>query len=609
MTVLQPINQLLKQLNVPAQDLAQLSFCDGSRESSVKAWVNSLPLTQIQFTSGLLYQALPDIGRFKTSASNRINLLETLRIPTTQAIEGLAQGFLNQPLILPDSAVKTATITQALQKHLINGYLVAVRDLCTEKSPNKELITLAIHRAITGMGLLLLRYYQLYLPISGQFWTELYSLYQIALQLKINDITVADELSHHQYCRTIDLAFTRTLLLASARPNQLRQDELLATYYALNDLSRLAQLQNAEETQHANLFAVALSSNRPPLYRSRFKSQNNKLLLELNTAQVCQRLQEESHSASVETPESTGLRNSLNLSAALTQHLIQAWNILAQRHFDRQKSSGSLDVTVGLTNIHYHLANGVSFTHFLNQVQGTQTAYGLGSLFQKRTLKLKDATTDDDPWGDAFDVSGTPLTGSTLPTANVEKAIREQEIQDYKEQHPIYKVSVIDTSPGGYCIEWRDEIPNQVKAGELLGLRDHARKRWAIGVVRWANHTKGATQLGIQILAPQATPVGLAIIHKSGDQSEYLRAFEIPALKAINQMETLITNAVSFREYSNVKIFRRTDDENVGTDENIQLTRRLFATGVFSQFTYRDINKEKTKETAPPEDFDSVWDS
>jgi hypothetical protein len=389
----------------------------------------------------------------------------------------------------------------------------------------------------------------------------------------------------------------------------LRQDELLATYYALNDLTRLAQLQDADETQHENLFAVALNSNRPPLYRSRFKSQPNKLLLELNTTQICQRLQDESHSTSAETTESTGLRNALNLSSALTQHLIQAWNILAQRHFDRQKSNSSVDVTVGLTNIHYHLAGGVNFTHFLNRLKGTQSANDFGSLFQKRTLQIKDSATDEDPWGDAFDVSATPLAAGNVSTSNIENAIRQQEEQDYKEPHPTYKVSVIDTSPGGYCIEWRDEIPNQVKAGELIGLRDHTHKRWSIGVVRWANQTKGATQLGIQVLAPQATPVGLAIIHKSGDQSEYLRAIEIPALKAINQMETLVTNAVSFREYSNVRIFRRTDNESGGTDGNIQLTRRLFATGAFSQFTYRDNTKGTTKETEPPEDFDSVWDS
>lgn len=87
MTKLQPIKQLLAQLNVPNQDLARLSFCDGNRDGSVKAWLRSLPLTQTQFVSGLLYQALPDVGRFKTSSANRVHILETMRIPTLQTIE------------------------------------------------------------------------------------------------------------------------------------------------------------------------------------------------------------------------------------------------------------------------------------------------------------------------------------------------------------------------------------------------------------------------------------------------------------------------------------------------------------------------------------------
>src|SRR6478609_7977830 len=160
MTQLQPIKQLIEQLNVPVQDLAQLSFCDGGRDSSVKAWVRSLPLTQVQFVSGLLYQALPDVARYQTTSANRIQILETLRNPTLQSIEGLTQNFLNQPLILPEPAVKTATIAQALQKHCINGYLVAIRDLCSQPTQNNtELLQLAIHRAITGLSLLLLRYY------------------------------------------------------------------------------------------------------------------------------------------------------------------------------------------------------------------------------------------------------------------------------------------------------------------------------------------------------------------------------------------------------------------------------------------------------------------
>lgn len=612
MTKLQPINELIAQLNMPAQDLAQLSFCDGHRDNSIKAWVRGLPLTQTQFVSGLLYQALPDISRLQTNTTNRLHLLEALRSPTLQTIEGLAQGFLNQPLILPDSAVKTATVAQALQKHLINGYLVLVRDLCKQNSHDKETLSLAIHRAITSISLLLMRYYQLYVPISGQLWTELHCLFQIALHYGIIDSHVGDNFSRNRHCTSIKLTYIRTLLLACARPNQLRQDEILSSFTALDELSSLAQLHDPVEGNHNNLFAVALSSNRPPLYRSRFTDSESDLILELNTAQLCKKLTDVNTAGVADGTDGAGLRNELNLTSSLTLHLVQSWNLLAQRHFDRTQANGTLDVTVGLTNIHFHLANKIGFTHFLSQSKSQQTIDNIGSIFQKRGAQLKDKTSIEkplniDPWADAFDVVTPSMNPIFSGSIEYKVPTKDDGKDDEPDSNPIYHVPLIDSSPGGYCIEWRDEIPNQVKAGELLGLRDPVRNRWSLGVVRWANQTKGATQLGIQILAPQATPVGVAIIHKTGSTSEFLRALEIPALKAINQPASLITNAVSFREYSKARLYRRADDssENI----NIQLTRRLFATGGFSQFTYRELASTKMKEPEPKDDFDSIWDS
>ncbi len=610
MNRLQPNHQLINQLNVPLQDLAQLSFCDGRSEQSIQAWVHSLPLTQMQFVGGLLYQALPEVSRFQTTPSTRLTILEHLRSPSLQTVESLAQSFLNQPLILPEHAVKTATIAQALQKHLVNGYLVVVRDLCKDAKPNLDLLSLAIHRSITGLSLLLLRSYQLYVPISGHIWGELHSLYQIALSLEIQEQPVAEPYPRLDQCNTVALTYTRALLLACARPNQLRQDEILSTFEALNNLSALAQLQVAQPENHDNLFAVALNSNRPPHYRSRFKYDERALILELNTAAICKKLIDVSNEPTVESAEHSGLRNSLDLSAALTSHLRQAWNLLSQRNFDRKQTSGNLEVTLGLTNIHYYLSGNLHFTHFLNRTGAVNQNSSTGSIFQKRDLELKDNHTkkaNDDPWNKTFDIVGTALQGKTVATNSIELAIVKQESQEIHEDHPIYHIPLIDVSHGGYCIEWRDSIPNQVKAGELLGIRNPTQNnRWSIGVVRWANQTKGATQLGIQIITALATPVGLAVIHKTGDSSEYLRAIEVPALKALNQPATLITNAISFREYTKARLFLR-EEENSTEPHIVQLTRRLFATGAFSQFTYRNLSTPKGEVTNKQDDLDTDW--
>lgn len=598
---------LLERLNVPSQDLAALTFCAGSKEQQVQAWVDALPLTHINHLSALLYKAVPEVGRLKTDSGTRLIILEKLRPAVQQCILGLSRHFLNQPLILPEAARKTATVAQALQKHMSNAYLAAARDLCREgkRAEHAAQQALAIHRALTGLGLLLLRSYQLYIPVSGQLWTELHTLYEVAELLELTEHPIDDPLPNHLQIKTISQAYLRLMLLACAKPNQMRQDEVLATYNALEMLVSQAKLLPHNPVQKDNLFAIQLSGNRPPQYKSRLPGNLGTSVRELNTSQLTRTLQEHARQS---TGEGGALRNELKLTAALTEHLLQAWSILALRSFERRESSGQVQVTVGLTNLHFHLSGKLPFNLFLNQANNVHSDEANAEIFQKRGIQLKPLKVgEDDPWGNAFDVAGTTLAGKDLPTLNIETTIRKQQQQDYQGSHPVYNVPVVDVSPGGYCLEWQGEIPSQVKAGELLGIRDEGRPKWSVGVVRWVQQTKGATQMGVQMLAPQAIPLGIAVVHKTGGFSEYLRALELPALKAVNQPVTLLTNSVSFREYGKARLFLPPSQEGDEPQEKtVQLTRRVFATGAFSQFTYRNlVNIQPTEEVK--DDFDSVW--
>lgn len=605
MTFAPSIQKLLGRLQAPQQDLAQLSFCGGSKDTHVNSWINGLPLTQINYVSTQLYKALPEIARLKTTPEIRLAMLECLRAPAQQSMQGLSQAFLNQPLLLPETARKSATVAQALQKHMTNGYLVVVRELSDENrlaaQEDTALHALAIHRAITGLGLLLLRNYQLYTPIPGQVWTELHTLYLLAETLNLLDLPVDDPLPQHRRVRTIEQAYLRILLLACARPNQLRQDEVLATYDALETLSKLGELTAHNTARKDNLFAVMLDSNQPPIYKSRLPPGDAHNLRDLNSSQLASKLEEGVNQAA---NKADGLRNDYNLSAALTEHLIHAWNILAQRSFERSAIAGSLKVTVGLSNIHFHIAGETPFPIFLNQANNVSDGRDTGKIFQKRGIQLK-TETEDDPWGEAFDAGASPLGGKQLPTLNIELNIRQQQQEDYQGKHPVYDVPLIDSSAGGYCLEWKETIPGQLKAGELLGLREEGRQKWALGVVRWVQRTRDSTQMGVQILAPHAIPIGIAVIQKTGGFSEYLRALELPALKAINQPATFLTNAISFHEYNKVRVYHA---ERAGSraqpELTVQLTQKIFSTGAFSQFSFREVSSTKP---AAADDFDAVW--
>lgn len=609
------LQPLLGKLAVPAQTLTQLSFCRGNKETQVKQWLQQLPLTQAQQVSAPLYTAVHEISRLQTPWENRLHLLELLRIPVHQTLNGLALKYLNQPLILPEAALKTATVAQAIQKHFLNGYLAVVRDLSLKaKTPEKiehgQELTLAIQRALTALGLLLLRSYQLYLPISSQVWAEIHALYRLAHALGLEHLAVEDSLPHHRGVRNIHQLYLRILLLATARPNQLRQDEIENTYKLLDLLAPSAELDSFTPAGKENLFVVLLDSNRPPFYKSNWHATNESApasLMELRTTLLVQRLQEVAKASTEADPNP--LPADVSLTAALAKHLEQAWSHLAMRSFERQEVNADIEVTVGLTNIHFHLAGEQPFNLFLNQSSAISGAPVKGALYQKRGIQLKadDSAKADDPWGDTFDIKGTLLDGKALPTFNIERQLKSQEKENYQGSHPVYTVPLIDRSLGGYGLEWRDEIPVQVRAGELLGLREYGRNKWAIGVVRWAHQTKGATQLGIQILAPHAIPVGLAVVHKTGGFAEYLRALQIPELKAINQPPSLIANAISFHEYSKARLYLQPQaGVSHPGDLSVQLTSRLFATGAFSQFGYRELATAKQTEEKK-DDFDSVW--
>ncbi|MDC6700787.1 hypothetical protein OEZ73_27265, partial [Leclercia adecarboxylata] len=117
-------------------------------------------------------------------------------------------------------------------------------------------------------------------------------------------------------------------------------------------------------------------------------------------------------------------------------------------------------------------------------------------------------------------------------------------------------------SPGGYCLAWDGEVPSQLQAGELLGLRDGNAQTWSIALVRWIRQVRGGnTQMGVELIAPQAQPCGLRLPRKVHQGSEYLRALLLPEISAISQPATLIAPRLPFQEGHKVQINRNGEEQ------------------------------------------------
>ncbi|MGH1470815.1 MAG: hypothetical protein ACRBCS_06450 [Cellvibrionaceae bacterium] len=581
-------DQFIERLKLPKQDLGALSFSSTNRASAVKAWAEQLPATRITHVSVLLYKALPEICKLVTPADNRLAMLEIVRPYVQHCIQGLAKGFLNQPLILPEGPMKTAVVAQALQKNMTIGYELVLRDILAgagaKEKPSDKNLALTCHRAITSLGLLLLRGYQLYRQIPNNLWLELHTIYQITEKYDILETAIEDQFLRHGKSNTIQQAYLRILLLACARPNQMRQSEVSSTYEMLEWWSHLAKIQPVDYQQLDNLFVINLSSDMAPLYKARFSGDTKDIIRELDIKDLIRAIQQQksSDNESLQALEIPSI-----VAETLIDHLEEAWSIKKQRAFERQptENNSTIDACVGLSHLHHQMINGASFPEFL------------GEVVDDEIEEIDFGSFGTDPWSKSSDDN--------------------EDLSDNR----IHTIHIVDTSPGGYCLEWRKDIPAQVRAGETIGLKEKGRHRWGLGIIRWVQQLNNCTRLGIQLLSPKTTPYGGAIEHFTGDFGDYLRILMLPELKAANQPATLITPFAPFLERQRVKL------NNNGETQMIELTRRVFSTGAISQFCFRvesstssgDHTDPHQNETTAPEakdsqgfkgdeDYDSAWE-
>ncbi len=596
---------------LPAQDLTRLSLV-GHQPRKLRDWVAALPMINVGETSRQVFQTLQEICRLHTDPASRFELLEILRPTVHNLANALAKHYLNQSVMLPDRATKVATLAQAMQSHLANGYkLVVIAALERQESSHKrdvelvKLLAQSIHRSITELTGNLLRSTQLYLNTPSRLWLELHTLYLLAAEQQLaRDVRVVDAVSNrHTEKSSIEEAYKRALLLATCKPNKLRQSEIAQVYQMSELWAPLVTLKEFSTT--AELFVFDLAKDAPPTYRALAQAADAAHVRAIDPVALVERLGEVQQQSQPGSPRAVG---EAALSTGLLSHLALAWGELSERTFSRVAHDGTLEACLGLTATHYFMAGGQDFDTMMMGEQARFMIADADNPFLKArpiTINRPDERTGKDVWSLAF--------GS----ADAEAKEREFNLQFQKPEataarYDTHSCQIVNISPGGYCIEWSGEVPASVRAGEILGLNEEGEPGWSIGVIRWVKQLPGhGAQLGIEVLAPKAKPCGARVIKKTGDASEYMRTLLLPELKAIGRSATLITPALTFR--SGYKVVLNMDGEEI----KAQLTKQVSATPSFCQFEFQLMrrpteNEQVAGNVASPnedEDFDSIWAS
>lgn len=571
---LKPKN-ILARMPLPGQDLAKLTFA-GSKPGKVAEWANGLRATQINQTSGQLYKCIPELTRLKTDHTSRFEMLEAVRPTVQHCIIGLSQNFLQQPVVLPEAAQKSAIVAQSLQKAMLDGYIQSIASICQQnkiKPAVKDILAKSLHRAITGIGLLFLRNYQLYTQTPKGLWQRLNALYLIAEFNDLLDVSVLDAMLDFSRATSVQAAYLRVLMLSTAKSNQLSQTDVSLCYQTFEIWSQHIKTYPELTGNDDNFFAVDLLSDEPPVYKSKLKDESQTAYLELDFGLLLGQLSKQSSEAAEVIGAANAIKIPKDFPVPLLEHLLNNWGNIAQRKQERKPAQIMADACMGLVDCHYFISGGQNFEDFVGQEGDTSSVFG----------RVKNA----------LPVGLTPLDAKNANSAN-------------PTNKPSYKVSLQNVSTGGYCLLWKGEVPSRLQAGELIGIKEMGKRSWSLGVVRWIRQLKQASQLGVQILASQARPYALARVYDMGGYSEYMRAIQLPPSKTNNLPSSLITAAIPFTDQDKVRAF----DGDLVT--NLKLDRKLFSTGSMQQFSFRpmDGGAQTTNESSKPKpsSFDSSWE-
>ncbi|WP_434701455.1 molecular chaperone [Pseudomonas sp. D1-36] len=578
--------QLLRVLT-PTQ--SRLSFCDAAPRD-LKRWIANLPKANIGETARLLYQALGELNQLLTPSDNRLQLLELLRPEVYYVCKHLERHFLQQAIVLDERSRKIVNLCQALQAHLAMGYKQIVGRISSKFSKDRaRLLATAAQRAVHALNSTLLRSSQLYSPVPEGLWLDLHQLYRIACRHKLQHLAVSDELASQVHQLNVEQTYVVALLLGASRSNQLRQSQIARLAEVLEPWSQGVKLDPAVTA--SSLFAVAPQLDVGPRYRSKFRAEQQPTLLGFDPQPLVRAI-----TTHLAQPVESTLTVPAGMSADTLHHLQAAWGEAAERSFQRTEGNGTLTLCVGMSALHYYLGGERSFSEILKN-PATRKARFEASPTRK-----------NDTWDQAFDAAPSG-DSELLPYEEIEYPVNPADddaaSSDNQHHFPTYDLPIINHSPGGYCLGWPKEVPEQLQAGEMVGIRDANDQSWSIAVVRWIRQVRnGAMQMGIELVAPHAQPCGLQLLREQNEQGHYLRGLLLPEISAIDLPPTVIAPRLPFQEGQQVLINTNGEERRAGLD------RRVTSTHSFNQFAYRqDKSAANGGDGTQEGDFDSLWKS
>ena len=602
-------------LRLPQQDLERCSLfeCD---PVAVATWVEDLPLANPSRAGSQLRNAISEVNRVAMAPLTRFRILELLRTPARSIAQALERVCLNQPIVLDEDAQIQADIIADLYTLLAAGYTLTAIDTIRSSDAIEginpaKLAGESLHRAMVASAQRIRLSYLLYQPLELNAWASLHQLYALAERQQLARLPVEDAVRGTR--SSIAQEYVAPLLLACSRPNQLRQHDIMGAFRAFREWREYVELQDPELGE--GLFAVDMQSDQPPVFAELLVRRGTTQFRYINTKALVAHLEALRRARAAQGLRVIEFDRETRVDTNLLEHLIKALGEISQRNFARQPSRTTLEIAAGLSNVHYFVAGERTLDEVFHGLD-----YDHGAAEKLKTNPFMARETRGDKWQQAnpeedaddsraHDDADLPIEAAVDIDKLTQVGLEQDRAASQPTRHVVHSVKTMNTSAGGYCVEW-NEPPDNIHIGDLVCVReaDNEHADWTIAVIRWISQIKHApTLVGLELISPRASSYAARVKLPTGDHSRPIRVLLLPEIALVGQSHTLIVPRMVFKEGQRITLTREEDGFLV------KLKRQVSSTGYFSQMDFDYIRQleddiaSSNPDAPPSKAFDSIW--
>jgi hypothetical protein len=515
------------EFSVPTERIAPPKDLE-LRPKQARAWVATLPMTQVIDSARKLLENVTAMNRAKLDVEVRHELLEAYRPVVSVVLEELDAVYAKATLPMPPKARDAMLLARDLSGECATGY----KQVALERTGKlisfgaKKHLPLLLLRIAEHLGNVLKVAYRSYTPNAPDLWKELHGLYLYAE--KENMLL---EAADPETKATIADAYIEALLLSLTDPYRLVPGEVDRVISLIRSSGTGLGLGVViPPTNPGGHFVVPCDTDRPPKpmqSASNDPGGPNARLLDANP--IVDKLRQKKNAMETGAVSSATSRMLSAEMQALINKLLVLWGDPPKRTFRRDAMEATVAVCAGIK----------ALFHFVSLEEQADAARESEAIRGGITIPL-----------------------IAVPEDEVSKALQ------------VTEWDVVNQSAGGLKVRRIGQLNQAISVGEAIGVKFVGRPRWTVGVVRWLTLLEEeGMEFGIEFLAPAARSVTIQPTAATGGGQKL--GLLIPEFDPMDASTSLLTPPLTFSDLREFEVEDRGELSLVRATQLLERTQRF----------------------------------